>query len=49
MLGLTRMSNCAREVEDACRLGVDKTAALDRCREAVKDVRLYAMPAAANG
>lgn len=49
MLGLTRMSDRARELEDACRLGVDKTAALARCREAANDVRLYAMPAAANG
>jgi HPt (histidine-containing phosphotransfer) domain-containing protein len=49
MLGLTRMSDRAREVEDACRLGADKAAALARCREAANDVRLYAMPAAANG
>jgi HPt (histidine-containing phosphotransfer) domain-containing protein len=49
MLGLVRMSDCARELEDACRLAGDKAAALDRCREAVNDVRRFAMPAAANG
>ena len=47
MLGLMRMSDCARELEDACRLGVGTAAALTPCGEAAGDVRLYAMPAAA--
>ncbi len=46
MLGLTRMSECARQVEDACRAGTGPAAALLQCREAVGDVRVYALPAA---
>ena len=46
MLGLIRMSECARMLEDACRLGGQRTAALRQCRAAAGDVRLYAMPAA---
>ena len=46
MLGLTRMSECARQVEDACRSGVGPADALRQCREAIADVRLYALPAA---
>ena len=47
MLGLTRISQCARAVEDACRAGAEPDAALGECRAAVGDIRLYAMPAAA--
>lgn len=46
MLGLTRMADCARQVEDACRSGAGRADALRQCREAVADVRLYALPAA---
>lgn len=49
MLGLMRISDCARELEDACRLGVGTATALARCAAAAEDVRLYAIPAAANG
>lgn len=49
MLGLLRVSDCARELEDACRLGVGTAAALARCAEAAEDVRLYAIPAAVAG
>lgn len=47
MFGLMRMSDCARELEDACRSGAGRAAALLRCGAAAQDVRLYAMPAAA--
>ncbi|MGI8706407.1 MAG: Hpt domain-containing protein [Sphingomicrobium sp.] len=46
MLGLTRMSECARTLENACRSGAGPAAALLECRAASEDVRLYAMPAA---
>jgi HPt (histidine-containing phosphotransfer) domain-containing protein len=46
MLGLTRMSDCARRVEDACRDGSGCDAAVLQCREATADVELYAIPAA---
>ncbi len=46
MLGLTRMSNCAATLENACRTGKGREAALLACRDAVDDIRQYAMPAA---
>jgi HPt (histidine-containing phosphotransfer) domain-containing protein len=46
MLGLTRLSEHARELEDACRAGAPPQAALAHLRAAAADVRLYAMPAA---
>lgn len=46
MLGLTRMSECARQVEDACRAGSGRETAVLHCWEAIADIRLYAMPAA---
>jgi hypothetical protein len=46
MLGLTRMANCAANLENACRSGKGREAALLACRGAVGDVRDYAMPAA---
>ncbi len=46
MLGLTRMSNCAANLENACRTGKGREAALLACRRAVGDIRLYALPAA---
>lgn len=46
MFGLTRMSECARQVEDACRAGSGQEAAVLHCSEAIADIRLYAMPAA---
>jgi HPt (histidine-containing phosphotransfer) domain-containing protein len=46
MLGLTRMAECARQVEDACRSGAGPAAALLQCRKAIADVRDYAIPAA---
>lgn len=45
MFGLIRMSECARELENACRQGADRAAALTRFGEAMDDVRLYALPA----
>ncbi len=45
MLGLTRMSQCARALEDACRRGSGEAEALAQCRLAVRDVELHAMPA----
>ncbi|HUE79314.1 MAG TPA: Hpt domain-containing protein [Sphingomicrobium sp.] len=45
MLGLTRLSECARALEDACRAGATPAPALRRCRAAVGDIELYAMPA----
>ena len=45
MLGLTRLSECARALEDACRAGATPAPALRRCRAAVRDIELYAMPA----
>jgi HPt (histidine-containing phosphotransfer) domain-containing protein len=47
MFGLMRISDCARELEDACRLGVGTAAALSRCAGTAGDVRRYAIPAAA--
>jgi len=47
MLGLTRMSQCARALEDACRSGAGRAAALSECRAATGDIERYAMPAAA--
>lgn len=46
MLGLTRMAECARALENACRSGEGREDALLQCRAAVEDIRLYAMPAA---
>ena len=46
MLGLIRMSDCARALEAACQSGGEPEAALRRCRAAAGDIRLYAMPAA---
>ena len=47
MLGLTRMSQCARVLEDACRAGDGQAAAQGECRAATGDIERYAMPAAA--
>jgi HPt (histidine-containing phosphotransfer) domain-containing protein len=46
MLGLTRMSECARALENACRSGIEPAEALRQCRAAAGDIRLYALPAA---
>jgi hypothetical protein len=46
MLGLTRMSQCAKALEDACRAGAGQAAALDECRAATGDIEHHAMPAA---
>lgn len=46
MLGLVRISKCARSLEDACRSGVGRAEALLRCQEAAGDIHLYAMPLA---
>jgi HPt (histidine-containing phosphotransfer) domain-containing protein len=46
MLGLTRLSEYARELEDACRAGAAPQAALVQLRAAAGDIRHYAMPAA---
>lgn len=46
MLGLTRMSDCAAALENACRTGEGREAAVLACRGAVDDVRRYALPAA---
>jgi CheY-like chemotaxis protein/HPt (histidine-containing phosphotransfer) domain-containing protein len=46
MLGLTRMSECAKEMETASRTGVGVAAALKQCRKAAGDIRDYALPAA---
>jgi HPt (histidine-containing phosphotransfer) domain-containing protein len=46
MLGLTRLSEYARELEDACRAGAAPRAALVQLRAAAGDIRHYAMPAA---
>jgi len=46
MLGLIRVCECARQVEDACRAGTGRATAVHRCRAAVGDVRDYAMQAA---
>ena len=48
MMGLIRMSDCARALENACRSGARPAAALLQCRAAAGDVRHYAMPAAAD-
>jgi hypothetical protein len=45
-LGLTRMSECARQVENAYRFGTGRAAAMRQCRAAVDDIKRYAMPAA---
>lgn len=47
MLGLTRMSQCARVLEEACRAGDGQAAAQGECRAATGDIEQYAMPAAA--
>ena len=47
MLGLTRMSQCARVLEEACRAGNGQAAAQGECRAATGDIERYAMPAAA--
>jgi HPt (histidine-containing phosphotransfer) domain-containing protein len=47
MLGLTRMSECARALEEACRSGSGQAAALRKCRAATGDIERFAMPAAA--
>ena len=46
MLGLTRLSEYARELEDACRAGASPQAGLVHLRAAAGDIRHYAMPAA---
>jgi hypothetical protein len=46
MLGLTRMTQCARALEDACRSGAGQAEALIECRAAAGDIELHAMPAA---
>ena len=46
MLGLTRLSEYARELEGACRAGAAPRAALVQLRAAAGDIRRYAMPAA---
>ena len=46
MLGLIRMCECARQVEDACRAGTGRASAVHQFRAAVGDVRDYAMQAA---
>lgn len=45
MFGLMRMSDYARGLEEACRTGDDRAAALTRFGESVGDVKLYAIPA----
>jgi HPt (histidine-containing phosphotransfer) domain-containing protein len=47
MFGLMRMSDCARGLEEACRMGADRAAALSRFGETLRDIQLYAMPAVA--
>ena len=47
MLGLTRLSERARAVEDACRSRAAPRHALAQLNAAAGDVRRYAMPAAA--
>ena len=49
MLGLMRMAQCARSLEDACRSGAGRAEALGQCRTAVADIELYAIPAARLG
>jgi HPt (histidine-containing phosphotransfer) domain-containing protein len=46
MLGLNRMSEYAKVLENACRLGSGTSAALLNCRKAAGDIRLFALPAA---
>ncbi len=46
MLGLTRLSDYARQLEDACRAGAAPQPALVKLRGAAGDIRHYAMPAA---
>jgi HPt (histidine-containing phosphotransfer) domain-containing protein len=43
MLGLTRMSESAKVLENACRSGAGEAAALLECRKAAGDVRLFAL------
>ena len=45
MLGLMRLSDRARAVENACQTGDDVAVALLECHAAAHDVRLYARPA----
>lgn len=47
MLGLKRVSDSMRALEQACMAGDDAADALRACHDAAEDVRLYAMPAAA--
>ena len=49
MLGLTRMATRAAQVENALRCGTGSAAAILECRDAIADVRLYALPATASG
>jgi HPt (histidine-containing phosphotransfer) domain-containing protein len=44
MLGLTRLSNCAAGVEDACEGNVELAAALQRLRDAAGDVQEQLLP-----
>jgi hypothetical protein len=46
MLGLTRMSQCAKALENACRAGAGQAAALGECRTATGDIEHLALPAA---
>ena len=46
MLELTRMSQCAKALEDACRSGAGQAAALGECRAAAGDIERFALPAA---
>jgi HPt (histidine-containing phosphotransfer) domain-containing protein len=46
MLGLTRMSEHAKVLENACRSGTGAAAALLECGKSAKDVGLFALPAA---
>ena len=45
MLGLSRMSECARELENAARSRAGQREALLQCRSAAGDVLRFAMPA----
>ena len=47
MLGLTRISESARALEDACRSGAERSPALQKCCAAVDDIKRYAIPAIA--
>ena len=45
MLGLMRLSDRARALENACQMGEGVAPALLECRAAADDVRRYAVPA----